>query len=328
MKSSPDKDLSQNQRPQARNIKPGKFESQQDSTVKTNALKNFIVGDWSQFNDIWETEDDVDTPTEKINKSPSPSLGLYPAVHIVESSEDHDEWLELEHDVADPKSSQPDSLASQLDVTSLSDFDLSRSESKSGYETDSSDESPSNFHERERLRAQRYLALRALYPQRRRYLEPRRKDTVFQPSVLSIRKQVSQAQSKEEPCPNCDNTVYRMVSDVCLLCVMESTRNTIYELESAQDSYDEGYLKEIRRISDRKCAIEDERPEDYEEDTEYQDLMNEFLERRKKATERRANVDSRVAELNAQLKQYSAWLDEDLAKFNRSKKESETPAFL
>ena len=325
-------DCSQNPWSQARNVNQGESESQTDSSVKINALKSFTVGNWDQFDDIWGGEDDFNIPTEEIHHSPSSSEAPYLAVHIVESSEDRDDWEQLEHLGSDPKSYQPDSLAPQLDVTSLSssdsDSDSTQSESgsESGNETESSDSFSSILQEHEILRAQRYLALRALYPERRNKLEPRRKETVFRPTPLSIRKP-EQAEG-EKHCPNCDNTVYRMVSDLCLLCVMDSTRVTMKEIESAQDCYHDGYIKQVRRISDRKCAIEDERPEDFNEDAEYQGLMKEYLVRRDKAMERTANTNHRVAELEAQIKQYDAWMEADLAKLRQSKKKPETSAFL
>lgn len=239
MKSSPEMDYSQNPRSQACKVKSGKLEGQTDSSVKTNVPINFTVGDWDQFDDIWEGEDDICIPAEEIHNSPSPTLYPYLPVHIVESSEDEDDWEESEDLGSHPKSDQPGSLAPQLDVTSLSDSDSdstpSESVSESGYETDSSDESSLNLQERDILCAQRYLALRALYPQRRSKLEPRRKTIVFQPTPLSIRKPATTQEQPEggKHCPNCDNTVYRMVSDLCLLCVMGSTRDTIQELESA-----------------------------------------------------------------------------------------------
>ena len=319
-------DYSQNPRSQACKVKSGKLEGQPDSSVKTNAPINFTVGHWDQFNDIWEGEDDISIPTEEIHNSPSPRLYPCPAVHIVESSEDEDDWEDLKDLGSHPKPDQPGSLAPQLDVTSLSDSDSDStpSESESGYETNSSDASSSTLQELDIWRAQRCLALRAIYPQRRSKLEPRRKAIVFQPTPLSIRKPAT----TQEHCPNCDNTVYRMVSELCLLCVMGSTRDTIQELGSAQECYDEEYFKQIRRISDRKCAIEEERPEEYEEDAEYRGLMKEFLMRREKAVERTANVNSQIREQEAQIKRYEVWMDEDLAKAKRSSKESETPAFL
>ena len=332
MKSSPEMDYSQNPGLQACKVKSRKLEGQPDSSIKTNAPINFTVGDWDQFDDIWEGEDDTSIPTEEIHNSPSPSLHPYLPVHIVESSEDEDDREELEDPGSQPKSYQPGSLAPQLDVTSLSDSDSDStpSESESGYETDSSDESSSTLQERDILSAQRYLALRAIYPQRRTKLEPRRKTIVFQPTPLSIRKPATTHEHSEsgKHCPDCDNTVYRMVSELCLLCVMGSTRTTIQELESAQECYDDEYFKQIRRISDRKCAIEEERPEDYEEDGEYRGLMKEFLVRREKAMERTAKVNGQIRELEAQIRRYEVWMDEDLAKLKHSKNEAEMPAFL
>ena len=268
----------------------------------------FTVGDWDQFEEWWGSDDDDDTFTEDIHRASSPSPSPSLEVRVVDSSEG-DEWLELEHEDADSSSYQPGSLAPQLE-TSPSDTSSSDSESEAYSELFEEQ------REQERSYAQRLLVNRALHPQRRASLLPYRKTIMFNPIPLKLQAKDSQDQAGANQCPQCGSTIFRMISEqLCLPCTIDKVRSAIEVLDSQAKLNEDEYIEANRRISERKCAVEDENPDDYMENTEWLDLRTEHVELSEERVESGADLRDRLAELEAQINQYYEWLQEDLAKF-------------
>ncbi|KAL8794537.1 MAG: hypothetical protein Q9195_002872 [Heterodermia aff. obscurata] len=292
-------------------LKPNVSPCQQKSPSEKGRPEVFTVGNWDQFNEWWGSDDDEDTFTEDIHEASSPSPSPS-SVRVVNSSE-ADEWLELDHEDADPASEQPGSLTPDLEATfpSETSSSSSSSEPESGLDSDSDPSSTSEFsdlqREQEVVYAQRLLVNRALYPQRRDSLLPYRKTIIIDPTPLKI-----QANGQ---CPQCQSTTFRMISEHCLPCTMDKVRSTIEDLELNVELIDDEYMQETRRMSDRKCAIEDEHPDDYMDDTEWQDLKTEHVELSEDRIEKTTNLEGRLAELAAQMSQYNEWMEEDLAKY-------------
>ena len=296
-------------------MSPG--ESHESGTLKLNVSPcqqksssgKFTVGNWDQFNELWGfDEDEEDTFTEDIRRASSPSPSPSLEVRVVNSSEG-DEWLELEHEDADSSSYQPGSLAPQIE-TSPSDTSSSNSESEAY--SDLSEEQ----REQERSYAQRLLVNRALHPERRASLLPYRKTIIFKPTPLKLQPKDRQDQAGASQCPACGSNIFRMISEqLCLPCTMDKVRSAIEALESQAQLNEDEYIEANRRISERKCAIEDENPDDYMENTEWLDLRSEHVEFSEERVERGAGLRDRLAELEAQINQYEEWLQEDLAKF-------------
>lgn len=287
-------------------LEPDVSPYQQKSAGKSTA-ETFTIGDWDQFYKWFGSDDDdEDTFTEEIHMAssprPSPSSGVHDDAH---------EWIELEHEDADPTSYQPGGLAPHLEATSPSDTSSFDSESESESE---SDEVSEVQREQDVSYAQRTLVIRALYPQRRTSLLPYRKTTVFKPVPLKIQAKEREDRAEANQCPQCDSTIFRMVSEHCLLCTMDQIKRTIQDLEFLGELNEDEYIEANRRLSNRKCAIEDKNPEDYMDDTEWLDLRSEHVELCEKRAEGRADLKDRLFELEAQMGQYSEWAEEDLAK--------------
>ena len=285
-------------------LNPNISSRQQKPSSGKGTPEVFTVGDWDQFNDFWGSDDDEDDfYTEDIHaaSSPSPSPSL---VRVVNSSE-ADEWLELEHEDADQTSYRPGSLAPLIEATSPPETPLSDPESESDSDSNSNAELPEEQRELEVVYAQQLLVNRALYPQRRGSLLPYRKTIVIEPIPLKI---------QANHCRQCKGTIFRMISELCLPCTMDKTRRLTEDLELHGDFIEDEYLEAKRMISDRKCAIEDEHPDDYMENTEWLDLRTEHVELSEARIEIKADLKDRLAELEAQIKQYSEWMEEDLAK--------------
>ena len=290
-------------------LEPNVSACQQNSSSGKSTPETFIIGDWDQFNEWFGSDDDdEDTFTEEIHmassRSPSPSSGVRDDAH---------EWIELEHEDADPTSYQPGGLARHLETTSPSVTSSFDSESESESESDE----VSEVQEQHVFLARRTLVIRALYPQRRASLLPSRKTTVFKPVPLKIEAKKREDQARANQCPQCRGTVFRMVSEHCLLCTMDQIKRTIQDLKLLGELKEDEYIEATRRLSGRKCAIEDENPEDYMDDTEWLDLRTEHVELCEERAEGRADLKDRLFELEAQMSQYNEWAEEDLAKSDR-----------
>ena len=252
----------------------------------------FIVGDWDRFNDWFGSDDDDDDAfTGDVNSSGSR------------------EWADLEHEDADPTSYQPGSLSPQSTTPPPSETSSSDSES------DSDSELSEAQREQQISCAQLVLVNRAIYPQRRESLLPYRKNIILNPMPLKIQAKKSQDQAGASQCPQCSSTIFRMVSKNCVQCAMNTSRGTIEDLEFQGQLNEDEYYEANVRISDRKCAIEDEHPDDYMDDTEWLDLRAEHIGLSEERAENKADREDRVAELEAQIRQYGEWVEEDLAKF-------------
>ena len=231
-------------------LKPDGSQCKPKSSLGKGTPEPFTVGNWDQFNDWWGSDDDEDTFTKEIHAasspSPSPSLG----VRVVNGSE-ADEWLELEHEVADPTSYQPGSLAPQLENTSLPDTFSSDPESEPASDSELAEEQ----REQEICYAQRLLVNRALYPRRRSSLLPYRKTIIHEPVPLMIQAKESQDQAGANQCPQCGSTIFRMISKQYLACTMDEIDSVIEDLEEQEQLKNDEYIQTTQRISDRKCAI-------------------------------------------------------------------------
>ena len=305
--------LYQDQSRESGTLNPDVSPCQQQTSLESDKTEAFKVGDWDQF-DEWfgsDDDDDLDTFTDGIYAASPASSCTSLGVHDVDSS-DAAEWIELEHEDADPTSYQLGSLAPHLEATSLSNTSTSDSESESSSQSELSE----TQREYEISCAQQMLVSRALRPQRRDSLLPYRKTIPFKPVPLMLRPKGSQGQAGANQCPQCSSTIFRMISSkCCLACATNNIRSTIEDLEFQGEINEAEYREEILRISDRKCEIEEEHPDDYSENAEWVRLRNEYAEFSEERDERNADLKARLAELEALLEQYAGWEEEDMAKY-------------
>lgn len=281
---------------------------QQLSSVENDALKSFAVGKLPTFDEMWGSDEEVDDSfTEETHRCSSTSLPPSLSVRVIDYSKDDEGWLELEHERGEPIPWQLGSLAPRLlEVTSPPDSTPSEPES------DSSDETSEVTQEFEIFYAQRVLANRAVNPTRRESMFPRRKNIAVRPEDLPTPHRTEA--NLPNQCSSCRSTLFIGVSEVCCLCAFESAKSRLDELDILQECYDSEYFEAYKRISDRKVAFEAEKPDDYQEDIEWQDLQSEYIDLQEDRIEHSANFKGRRAELETQVNRYSEWLSEDMAK--------------
>ena len=273
-------------------LRPKISPCQRESSPGKGTSETFTVGDWEQFNDWFGSgdDDDDDAFTRDVNSS---------GTH---------EWVELEPEDADPTSYQPGSLSPQCGTPPPSDTSSSDSESESASEMSEAQ------REQEIFCAQRVLVNRAIYPPRRESLLPYRKSIILDPMPLKTPAK-NQDQTGASQCPRCSSTIFRMISGRCIPCAISTIRGMIKELELQGERNESEYVEATVRISDRKCAIEDEHPDDYMDDTEWRNLRTEHIGLSEERAEDKVDLEDRVAELEAQMRQYGEWVQEDLDRF-------------
>ena len=282
---------------------------------KANPFANFTIGNWSAdiwADDLWE-DDEVDASNEESSPSSSgsgtttpPSSSSSPSPSsdsdTDSDSDSTDDWQGLRHEKSPLH--RLDGLA--LKQSAKDEGDDSSSDTSTPEPSDSGDDEYDDENIAEQVfTAQRTLVFRALYPQRRETLYPRRKRVVLNTTPLRL-------PAVKEACPKCSSTVFRIVLDHCTVCALQKAKNKLYNIEDQQRLEDEEQRRRGAEICEAKAAIESMDPENYMQDLDWQDLRTEEVDMKDEMIERRAGFEVRVAELENEIEQYEMSMSEDL----------------